>query len=59
MIPDQVTIKRSEMLAKEKTEEYQREAGEVRAYSRLETAIALLLGIIAVVFVVLVLSHYS
>ena len=59
MIPDQVTIKRSEMLAKEKTEGYQREAGEVRAYSRLETAIALLLGIIAVVFVVLVLSHYS
>lgn len=56
--PDQITVKRSEMLAKEKTERYQREAGEVREYSKLETAVALLLGIIAVGFVVFVLSHY-
>ncbi|MDI3475113.1 MAG: hypothetical protein PWQ79_1894 [Thermococcaceae archaeon] len=58
IMPDQITVKRSEMLAKEKTERYRREAGEVRDYSKLETAVALLLGIIAVGFVVFVLSHY-
>ncbi|EHR77729.1 hypothetical protein OCC_02647 [Thermococcus litoralis DSM 5473] len=58
MIPDQTTIKRSEMLAKEKTERYQREAREVKDYSKLETAIVLLLGIIAIGFVIFVLSHY-
>jgi hypothetical protein len=58
IMPDQITIKRSEMLAKEKNERYQREAGEVGEYSRFETSIALLLGIIAIGFVIFVLSHY-
>ncbi|WP_054841046.1 hypothetical protein [Thermococcus peptonophilus] len=60
MMPDQITVKRSEMLAKEKNERYQREAGgEVGGdYSKLETAIALLLGIIVIGFVIFVLSHY-
>ncbi|AMQ17915.1 hypothetical protein [Thermococcus peptonophilus] len=58
MMPDQITVKRSEMLAKEKNERYQREAGEVGDYSKLETAIALLLGIIVIGFVIFVLSHY-
>ncbi|WP_048148004.1 hypothetical protein [Palaeococcus ferrophilus] len=58
VMPDQITVKRSGMLAKEKTERYKREAGEVRDYSRLETVIVLLLGIIAIGFVIFVLSHY-
>ncbi|MCO6041395.1 hypothetical protein [Thermococcus alcaliphilus] len=58
VMPDQITVKRSGMLAKEKTERYQGEAGEVRDYSKLETVIALLLGIIAIGFVIFVLSHY-
>jgi len=58
MIPDQTTIKRSEMLAKEKTERYKHEAREVQDYSKLETVIALLLGIIAIGFVIFVLNHY-
>ncbi|ASJ07361.1 hypothetical protein [Thermococcus pacificus] len=58
VIPDQTTIKRSEMLAKEKTERYKHEAREVNDYSKLETAIVLVLGIIVIGFVIFVLSHY-
>ncbi|WP_223209008.1 MULTISPECIES: hypothetical protein [Pyrococcus] len=46
------------MLAKEKTERYKHEAREVKDYSKLETAIVILLGIIAIGFVIFVLSHY-
>ncbi|MCD6373124.1 MAG: hypothetical protein J7L37_06230 [Thermococcus sp.] len=57
-IPDQITVKRSEMLASEKNERYIRESREVKQYSTLETVIVVILGLIALGFVVYVLMHY-
>ncbi|AIU70583.1 hypothetical protein TEU_09700 [Thermococcus eurythermalis] len=57
-IPDQITVKRSEMLASEKNERYIRESREVKQYSTLETVIVAILGLIALGFVVYVLMHY-
>jgi len=57
-IPDQITVKRSEMLASEKNERYIREREEVKQYSTLETVIVVILGLIALGFVVYVLMHY-
>ncbi|WP_148881986.1 hypothetical protein [Thermococcus aciditolerans] len=56
--PDQVTIKRSDPLARERTERFQRESGELREYSTLETVIVIILGILALGFAVFILRNY-
>ncbi|AJC72020.1 MAG: hypothetical protein J7K48_02640 [Thermococcus sp.] len=56
--PDQITVKRSDMLASEKNERYIRESREVRQYSTLETAIVVILGLLVLGFVVYALMHY-
>ena len=56
--PDQKTIKDSETMAKVKQKEFLSQRGEIREYSKLETAIAIVLGLIVVSFVVFVLSNY-
>ncbi|KUH34764.1 hypothetical protein APY94_00885 [Thermococcus celericrescens] len=56
--PDQVTIKRSNPLARERTERFQRERGALREYSTLETVIVIILGILTLGFAVFILRNY-
>ncbi|HHI01431.1 MAG: hypothetical protein J7J97_00920 [Thermococcus sp.] len=56
--PDQKTIKDSEMMSKAKQKEFLSQSREVREYSKLESAIVILLGLIVVGFVLFVLSNY-
>ncbi len=58
IIPDQKTIIDSEKRAMIKKADFSHEARELREYSKLETAIALILGIAGIGFVIFVLSHY-
>ena len=57
-IPDQITVKRSDMLASEKNERYIRESREVGQYSTLETVVVGILGLLTLGFVAYVLMHY-
>ena len=56
--PDQKTIKDSEIMSKVKQKEFLSQGREVREYSKLETAIVILLGLIVIGFVLFVLSNY-
>jgi len=56
--PDQKTIKDSEVMSKVKQKEFFSQSKEVREYSKLESAIVILLGLIVVGFVLFVLSNY-
>ncbi|ASA77720.1 hypothetical protein [Thermococcus sp. 5-4] len=56
--PDQVTIKRSDPLARERTERFQRERGELRKYSAIETAVVIILAVLALGFAVFILKNY-
>ncbi|MCD6371970.1 MAG: hypothetical protein J7L37_00205 [Thermococcus sp.] len=57
-LPDQVTIKRSDPLARERTERFQRERGELREYSAMETAVVMILTVLALGFVSFTLKNY-
>ncbi|WP_461865178.1 hypothetical protein [Thermococcus sp.] len=56
--PDQVTIKRSDRLARERTERFQRERGKLREYSAIETAVVIILAVLALGFVAFILKNY-
>ncbi|AEK71986.1 hypothetical protein GQS_00415 [Thermococcus sp. 4557] len=56
--PDQVTIKRSDPLARERTERFRRERGEPREYSGIETAVVIILAVLALGFVAFILKNY-
>ncbi|EEB74648.2 hypothetical protein [Thermococcus sp. AM4] len=56
--PDQVTVKRSEMLAEEKQKRFLRESEEPGGESILETAVVVILGLLVFGFVIFVLKNY-
>ncbi|QDA31705.1 hypothetical protein FH039_08980 [Thermococcus indicus] len=56
--PDQVTLKRSDALAREREERFLHESKELRKYSTLETVIVIILGILALGFAVFILKNY-
>ena len=58
IIPDQKTVLDSERRARIKQDEFLRERRQPRKYSTVETVIIILLGIVAVGFVLFVLSNY-
>ncbi|WP_293253097.1 hypothetical protein [Palaeococcus sp. (in: euryarchaeotes)] len=57
-LPDQKTIENSERIAKTKQKVFLHESRELRDYSKLETAIVIIFGLIAIGFVLFVLSNY-
>ncbi|KUK17019.1 MAG: Uncharacterized protein XD54_1696 [Thermococcus sibiricus] len=56
--PDQKTIKDSEIMSKVKQKEFLSQSKEVREYSKLESAIVIILGLIVIGFVLFVLNNY-
>lgn len=58
IIPDQKTVLDSEKKARAKNEEFLGERSELREYSTLETVVIIVLGLVALGFVVFVLRNY-
>ncbi len=56
--PDQITVKRSEMLAEEKQSRFLHEGEELRQYSTLETVVIVILGLLVLGFVIFTLRNY-
>ncbi|NJE07424.1 hypothetical protein E3E31_02550 [Thermococcus sp. M39] len=58
MIIDQKTIRDSSRIAKVKQKEFLEQSKELKDFSKLETVIVLILGAIAMGFVIFVLKNY-